>query len=227
MAGIVTGIIAGAAALGSLGVGIAQNSKANKNARIEAAKARREEARLRALEASRQPVVDKSDEIRGLKQQVFNPYENLGVAMQGVNIKMEQTDEALANTLNALNQSGVGAATALARQAAASKAQVAASIENQELKNQQLKLEGEAQKMNQQMALEQQALQEEINVYGRQETRDIAQLNRLAGQQQNAEQRAVDFQAGGQAALMAGISGAASSAGISAGGFSDYANRNN
>ena len=76
------------------------------------------------------------------------------------------------------------------------------------------------------MALEQQALQEEINVYGRQETRDIAQLNRLAAQQQNAEQRAIDFQAGGQAALTAGISGAASSAGIAAGGFSDYANRN-
>jgi len=222
MAGIVTGIIAGTAALGSLGLSIAQNSKANKNARIEAAKARREEARLRALEASRQPVIDKSDEIRGLKQQVFNPYENLGVAMQGVNIKMEQTDEALANTLNALNQSGVGAgaATALARQAAASKAQVAASIENQELKNQQLKLEGEAQKINQQMALEQQALQEEINVYGRQETRDIAQLNRLAAQQQNAEQRAIDFQAGGQAALMAGVQGFASSAGVAAGGFS-------
>ena len=30
----------------------------------------------------------------------------LGVAMQGVNLKMEQTDEALANTLNAINQSG-------------------------------------------------------------------------------------------------------------------------
>jgi hypothetical protein len=140
---------------------------------------------------------------------------------------MEQTDEALANTLNALNQSGAGAgaATALARQAAASKAQVAASIENQELKNQQLKLEGEAQKMNQQMALEQQALQEEINVYGRQETRDIAQLNRLAAQQQNAEQRAVDFQAGGQAALMAGIAGASDLGGTAAKGFSDYAKR--
>ena len=70
------------------------------------------------------------------------------------------------------------------------------------------------------MALEQQALQEEINVYGRQETRDIAQLNRLAAQQQNAEQRAIDFQAGGQAALMAGVQGFASSAGVAAGGFS-------
>jgi len=224
MAGIVTGIIGGVAALGSLGLGIAQNSKANKNARIEEAKARREEARLRALEASRQPVIDRSEEIRGLKQQVFNPYQNLGVAMQGVNIKMEETDEALANTLNAINQSGAGAgaATALARQAAASKAQVAASIENQELKNQQLRLQGEAQKMSQQLALEQQAIQEEINVYGRQETRDIAQLNRLAAQQQNAQQRAVDFIAGGQAAMTAGLSGFAQGAGTSAAGLIEY-----
>lgn len=225
MAGIVTGIIAGVAALGSLGVGIAQNSKANKNSKIEAAKARREEARLRALEASRQPVVDKSDEIRAMKDEVFNPYQNLGVAMQGVNLKIEQTDEALANTLNSLNRSGAGAgaATALARQAAASKAQVAASIENQELKNQQLYFSGEQQKLGQQLALEQQAIQEEINVYGRQETRDIAQLNRLQAQQQNAEQRAIDFQAAGQAALMAGVSGAISSAGVAAGGFNQAA----
>ena len=224
MAGIVTGIIGATAALGSLGLGIAQNSKANKNARIEEAKARREEARLRALEASRQPVIDRSEEIRGLKQQVFNPYQNLGVAMQGVNMKMEETDEALANTLNAINQSGAGAgaATALARQAAASKAQVAASIENQELKNQQLRLQGEAQKMSQQLALEQQAIQEEINVYGRQETRDIAQLNRLAAQQQNAEQRAVEFMAGGQAAMAAGISGFTQGMGTAAKGFGEF-----
>lgn len=224
MAGIVTGIIGAVSALGSLGLGIAQNSKANKNARIEEAKARREEARLRALEASRQPVIDRSEEIRGLKQQVFNPYQNLGVAMQGVNMKMEETDEALANTLNAINQSGAGAgaATALARQAAASKAQVAASIENQELKNQQLRLQGEAQKMSQQLALEQQAIQEEINVYGRQETRDIAQLNRLAAQQQNAEQRAVEFMAGGQAAMAAGISGFTQGMGTAAKGFGEF-----
>ena len=108
--------------------------------------------KLEALERSRQQVVDKSDEIRAMKDEVFNPYQNLGVAMQGVNLKIEQTDEALANTLNALNKSGAGAgaATALARQAAASKAQVAASIENQELKNQQLYLTGEQQKVGQQ-----------------------------------------------------------------------------
>ena len=75
--------------------------------------------------------------------------------------------------------------------------------------------------MSQQLALEQQAIQEEINVYGRQETRDIAQLNRLAAQQQNAEQRAVEFMAGGQAAMTAGLSGFAQGAGTAAAGFTE------
>ena len=202
-------VAAATGALGSLGMGISGKVKGNKNARIEARKEKRMQQKLEALERSRQQVVDKSDEIRAMKDEVFNPYQNLGVAMQGVNLKIEQTDEALANTLNALNKSGAGAgaATALARQAAASKAQVAASIENQELKNQQLYLSGEQQKAGQQLALEQQALQEEINVYGRQETRDIAQLNRLAAQQQNAAQRQMQYMAGGDAAMAAGLAG--------------------
>lgn len=217
-------ITAGAGALGSLGIGIGSKVNANKNKRIEDAKARRMQARLEALEASRQQVIDQSDEIRALKDQVVNPYQNLGVAMQGVNLKMEQTDEALANTLNAINQSGAGAgaATVLARQAAASKAQVAATIENQELQNQKLYLSGEQQKLSQKLALEQQALNEEIAAYGRQETRDIQQLNRLAGQQQNAQQRAMEFQAGGDAALMAGLTGFTQSATQVAGVAGDY-----
>jgi hypothetical protein len=226
----VAAITAGVGALGSLGMGIAGKAKGNKNAQIEARKEKRMQQKLEALERSRQQVVDKSDEIRAMKDEVFNPYQNLGVAMQGVNLKIEQTDEALANTLNALNKSGAGAgaATALARQAAASKAQVAASIENQELKNQQLYLSGEQQKVGQQLALEQQAIQEEINVYGRQETRDVAQLNRLAGQQQNAAQRQMQYMAGGDAAMAAGLAGftqgAASIAGMDFSGFSNTPN---
>ena len=209
MSAVALAIVSAVGAAASLGMGIAGNAKNNKLKRQEDRMAKNAQQRLEALERSRQQVVDKSDEIRAMKDEVFNPYQNLGVAMQGVNLKIEQTDEALANTLNALNKSGAGAgaATALARQAAASKAQVAASIENQELKNQQLYLTGEQQKMGQQLALEQQAIQEEINVYGRQETRDVAQLNRLAGQQQNAAQRQMQYVAGGDAAMAAGLAG--------------------
>lgn len=215
MSGIATIVVGAVTALGSLGMGIAQNSQ-NKRA---AAKQRRKEelaaSELRRLEANRQQVIDKSDDIRAMKDDIFNPYQNNAVAMQGVNLKMEETDEALANTLNAINRSGggAGAATALARQAAASKAQVAASIENQELKNQQLYLQGEQQKQQQQMALEQAAIQEEIGAYGRQEQRDIMQLQRTAGLQQVAGQQAMDLTQAGNAAMMAGVTGFASGMG--------------
>ena len=173
---------------------------ANDAAEIERQAQADRDNEIKALERSRQQVIDRSDDIRALADSVVNPYQNLGVAMQGVNIRMEETDEALANTLDALNRAGVGAgaATQLARQAAASKAQVSAVIENQELKNQQLYLSGEAQKRQQQLSLEQQAIQEEIGVYGRQEVRDVQQLNRLAGLSQNAAQRASDYQVAGQ-----------------------------
>ena len=223
MSGIASIVVGAVTALGSLGMGIAQNSQ-NKRA---AAKQRRKEelaaAELRRLEANRQQIIDKSDDIRAMKDQIFNPYQNNAVAMQGVNLKMEETDEALANTLNAINRSGggAGAATALARQAAASKAQVAASIENQELKNQQLYLQGEQQKMNQQMAIEQAAIQEEIGAYGRQEQRDIMALNRAAGLQQVAGQQAMDLTQAGNTAMMAGVSGFASGAGIVGQGLSE------
>ncbi len=215
MSAIALAVVSGIGLIANIGMGMKANNDAKDQAREERKERRRRDAEIKALERSRQQVIDKSDDIRALADSVVNPYQNLGVAMQGVNIRMEETDEALANTLDALNRSGVGAgaATQLARQAAASKAQVAASIENQELKNQQMYLSGEAQKRQQQLSLEQQAIQEEIGVYGRQEIRDVQQLNRLAGLSQNAAQRASDYQAGGNAALMAGISGATQSLG--------------
>ena len=223
MSGIASIVVGAVTALGSLGMGIAQNSQ-NKRA---AAKQRRKEelaaAELRRLEANRQQIIDKSDDIRAMKDQIFNPYQNRAVAMQGVNLKMEETDEALANTLNAINRSGggAGAATALARQAAASKAQVAASIENQELKNQQLYLQGEQQKQQQRMALEQAAIQEEIGAFGRQEQRDIMQLQRTAGLQQVAGQQAMDLTQAGNAALASGVAGFSQGAGMVAGGIGE------
>ena len=223
MSGIASIVIGAVTALGSLGMGIAQNSQNNR----AAAKQRRKEelaaSELRRLEANRQQVINKSDDIRAMKDDIFNPYQNNAVAMQGVNLKMEETDEALANTLNAINRSGggSGAATALARQAASSKAQVAASIENQELKNQQLYLQGEQQKQQQQMALEQAAIQEEIGAYGRQEQRDIMQLQRTAGLQQVAGQQAMDLTQAGQAALASGVAGFAQGAGMAAGGIGE------
>ena len=223
MAGIGMIVVGAVSALGSLGMGLSQNAQNQRAARDQRRKENLAAAELRRIEANRQAVIDKSGDIRAMKDEIFSPYQNNAVAMQGVNLKMEETDEALANTLNAINRAGggAGAATALARQAAASKAQVAASIENQELKNQQLYLQGEQQKMNQQMAIEQAAIQEEISAYGRQEQRDIMALNRAAGLQQVAAQQAMDYTQAGNAAMMAGVSGFASGAGIAAQGFGE------
>ena len=207
---LAVGAIAGAATgLGSLGVGIGGKISANQKARIEEAKARKAERRLKALEASRQPVIDQSEKIRELKDQVFNPYANLGVAMQATNLQLEQTDEDLANTLDVISRSGTsaGGATALAKMAATSKAQVAANIEKQELNNQQARIEGEAQAMGQKMQLEQMALAEETAAWGRQEERDLTQLDRLSAQQANAQAQQFAYQQGGSQALQAGVAG--------------------
>jgi|TARA_B110000444_G_scaffold116132_1_gene109396 hypothetical protein len=173
---------------------------------------RRRNAEIAELEMSRQEVVDMSDEIRDMKDDVLNPYQNLGVAMSGIELQMEETDEALANILNNMNRAGVGAgaATQLARSAAASKLKVAAQLENQELANQKQYLAGEAQKLNTIMSLEQAALKEEINVYGRQEGRDIARLDRLAGLATNAGQMGMDYGVASSNAMMSGVAGASS-----------------
>ena len=187
---------------------------------------RRRNAEIAELEMNRQEVIDMSDEIRDMKDDVLNPYQNLGVAMSGIELQMEETDEALANILNNMNRAGVGAgaATQLARSAAASKLKVAAQLENQELANQKQYLAGEAQKLNTIMALEQAALKEEINVYGRQEGRDIAQLDRLAGLATNAGQMGMDYGVASSNAMLSGVAGASSTVVAGAGAAANTLN---
>ena len=196
-------------------VGVFQSIAANKDARIAAAKERRAQKNLERFEASRQAVINQAEDIRALKSQVFNPYANLGVANKASELKIEQTDQALANTLDTINRSGTGAgaATALARMAAVSKAQVGATLENQEVKNQQLRMQGEASMMAQKMQLEQAALGEEGAAWGRQEQRDLTTLDRLAGLQENAQAQEMAYKMQGAEALTSGLTGTAKIAG--------------
>ena len=89
-----------------------------------------------------------------------NPFASLGVATQAAEIQMEQTDMALANTLDMLAASGAsaGGATALAQAALQSKKGVAANIEQQEAQNDKLRAQGE-QQLQQQKIAEQQRIQ--------------------------------------------------------------------
>ena len=84
---------------------------------------------------------------------IYNPYENLSVATQANQIKMEETDKALANTLDTLRAQGAsaGGATALAQAALKSKAGIAADIEKQEVMNERLKAQGEIMVQNAEM----------------------------------------------------------------------------
>jgi len=212
---VVGAIVAGAGALTSAGLGIANAQKNKNNSLMEAAKQKRLEKRLQAFESSRQAVLDNSSKIRAMKDQVFNPYAQLGVATKAADMKIEETDKSLANTLDAVRAMGGGGATALAQAAAMSKATVAASIETQELENQKLRIEGEAKVMGQKMAIEQAALAEEAAVYDRQETRDIRTSNRMAGLADRAGAQAIAYDQAAQAAGME-AAGAVTQAGMSA-----------
>ena len=80
-----------------------------------------------------------------MSKPIYNPYKNMSVATKAAQMKVEETDKALANTLDTLRATGAsaGGATALAQAALQSKLGIAADIEKQEVDNQQLEAKGE------------------------------------------------------------------------------------
>jgi hypothetical protein len=147
------------AAIAAIGAGVSliggavsanQAKKAGQGARNDANRAR---AEIAAIKAARVDIVNPyanqvnlSGLAENLSGMMNNPFSSLGVATQAAEIKMEQADIALANTLDTIKSTGAGAggATALAQAALASKKGVAADIEAQEAKNEQLRAQGEA-----------------------------------------------------------------------------------
>jgi len=165
--GVVTGIIAGASLLAS-GIGAATAASAAKKQAKNAKTAKgRAEAELESIKNSRQDIINPyagttnlSSMATDLSGNLNNPFAQLGVATQAAEIQMEQSDIALANTLDTIRATGAsaGGATALAQAALQSKRGVAASIENQEAQNEKAKAQGEA-NLNQQKMSEAQRLQ--------------------------------------------------------------------
>ena len=212
------------------------------NKQKEAAKDARNEAQriggqISMLEEQRKrdiPVInpyesaeDLSSMITDLSGDLSNPYANMGVATGAAEIQMEQTDIALANTLDTLMASGAsaGGATALAQAAAASKKSVAASIEAQEAKNEQLKAQGESRLQGMKMAEAQRVQaglfgeatrQQQIEaqgkefVYREKDNRMMQQLNRKTAQQTGQQQVAAQRSADAASIMGAGIQGAGS-----------------
>lgn len=235
--GVITACVGAAVAIGGSLVQANQASQAAKGYKNEA---ERKAAEITALEKSRQAipnpyanVKDLSGIAKDLSSMMGNPFANLGVATQAAKMQAEESDISLANTLDTLRSTGAsaGGATALAQAALQSKQGVSASIEQQEANNEKLKAEGalkqqeakvaEAQRLQQAKFSEAQRLQsaetEAIKFkYGEQESRDIAQLNRLAGQQGQAQQNQAGAMQAESAAIGAGISAVGSIGGAMA-----------
>ena len=186
MPGPAAGLIVGGA-VKVLG-GIFGASAAKREARRREAQARALEAKLNDLEANRQEIINPYEDVVNLSSMLSNPFNSLSVATQATEMQMEQTDIALANTLDTIRATGgsAGGATALAQAALQSKKGIAANIEQQEVANERQRLAGEQTLQQQRMAEAQRIQSAEVSgkqfVFNATEQRELQQLNRLSSQ---------------------------------------------
>jgi len=172
----------------SLAGGIFGSSSARRAARRARRKARKLQAKLAQLEANRQEIINPYEGVKDLSSMLSNPFANLSVATQAAEIQMEQSDIALANTLDTIRATGAsaGGATALAQAALQSKKGVAASIESQEVANEKQRAAGEATLQRQQISEQQRLQQADVAgkqfVFGQTERREQQQLDRVSNQ---------------------------------------------
>ena len=196
--------------------GIFGSSRARREARRREAQARALESKLNELEANRQEIIDPYENVTDLSAMLSNPFANLSVATQATEMQMEQTDIALANTLDTIRATGGGAggATALAQAALQSKKGIAASIEAQEAANDKQRAQGEATLQQQRMAEAQRQQQADVSgaqfTFQQQEAREMQQLNRLSNQIGALRGAAAQANADATSALTGGIGAAAS-----------------
>jgi hypothetical protein len=228
MGGIATGVLIGSAVLNFAGSLFGASSASKRAKRAEREK-RRLTGELNQLEKNRQAIInpyegvtDLSAMISDLSSIASNPFDSLSVSTAGAEMQAEQTDLALANTLDTLRSTGAsaGGATALARMALESKKGISASIEMQEANNNQLRAQGEqnlqavklAEAKRVQGALMGEAgriQQVEASgkefVYSEKERRETEQLNRKQAQITGQAQAAAQARADQSAAISSGI----------------------
>jgi len=202
-------IIGGAASVvgglfGGIGAGKAKRRAARERKRLQ--------KKLTQLENNRQAIINPYEDVQDLSSYISNPFANLGVATKAAEMKIEESDIALATTLDTLRATGAsaGGATALAQAALRSKKGVAASIEQQEAQNEKLRAQGEQQKEQQlraeQMRLQQADVAGKQFVFSQREQREMQQLNRTAAMLSAATQ--AEAQAGAdQTAAITGAFG--------------------
>ena len=186
-AGAVIGL--GASVIG----GIFGASSAKKAARAAAREKARLQKKLNNLEENRQDVINPYESVKSLSGMISNPFANLSVATQAAEMKIEEADISLANTLDTVRSTGgSGSATALANAALKSKKGVAASIEAQEKTNEDKRAQGEQDVQRRKMAEEQRMQQAEVSgkqfVFGATEQREVKEMDRTYAEMMGAAQ---------------------------------------
>jgi hypothetical protein len=241
MSGII--VAAGVGVVGSVVGGLISGKKAKDAAAAAAAEKARIGKQMAIFEAGRQEVINPFSDVKSLsglvdemRSDLSNPFANLGVATSAAEIQMEQTDIALANTLDTLQATGAsaGGATALAQAARASKKDVAANIEQQEAANEKAAAQGEQALQAKQMQLTQMEMSEEARIqnaqaqgkqfmFSAQENRDMATLDRMQAGIDQANTNAANANMAGAQATAGMISGVTSSVGglMSSGAFAE------
>ena len=190
---VITGAIIGGAM--SLAGGIFGGRAARRQARAAKSRMRKLNSKLNSLEANRQDIINPYADVTSTADMLSNPFTQLSVSTAAMDMQIEQTDQALANTLDTLRQTGGGSggATALAQAALQSKKDVAADIERQEVQNDKARIQGEANLQKDLIAEEQRMQSVDVQgkqfVYSETEQREQQQLdrvsNQIAAQQQN------------------------------------------
>ena len=139
-------IAGGVAAIGGVVTGAVAANKAKKEAARQREIAQQQQDALAALEAERPTMTNPYDNMQNEFEDLNNPYANLTVATEAFKMQAEQADQALANSLDAMMETGqaAGGATALAQAALESKRGIAASINAQEAQNNKMRAEGQA-----------------------------------------------------------------------------------
>ena len=217
------GVMTGIAISGTI-AGITTNAIAAKKAKDAAADQAEikdaEQAALDALVEDRPAFKNPYENMTNQFANLDNPYANLTVATEAFKMQAEQADQALANSLDAMMETGqaAGGATALAQAALESKRGIAASINAQETQNKAKAAEGEANV--QRLKAEGAQRLDEMKARGNEmEQKDAinfheAKMDRTAKLLDNAAQNEQDQMAARSAAIMgignAAVSGAGS-----------------
>jgi len=200
IAPLVAGAIIGG--VGKLVGGLFGAGRARRAARAAAAEKKRLRGELKSLESSRQSVInpyentkDLSSLAKDLSGNLSNPFANLSVATGAADMQAEQSDIALANTLDTLRATGAGAggATALAQAALQSKKGVAASIEGQEATNEKMRAQGEEALQSQKMREQQRVQGVQIDEGRRTQTADARGKSFQFNAQERREDGKIDF----------------------------------